>query len=187
MTKENTTMLERYAKRKTRKGTLTKTLTARIDSDVYEDFKNYCEGLGLSVSEGVNLLIHEELRYVVMGISGIEHTENTFEYKEEDKGPTFTFIPPSKKHTDVVKQNTNEHQEEDNTHTDVFNLEYNSNTDRFTTKPYERNGNLYCPICGEWKSAKNFSRHAKEQHNTSTKSIYTNPLYLESIANMLGK
>lgn len=183
-------MLEKYAKRTVRKG-VTKTMTARIDASVYEDFKRYCEGLGLTISEGVNLLIEEELHYVVTGEYGREYTMKARSNTTVDTWHTASLDMYDSLNTDEYKgptatidYNTPVSQE----NTDVSQDEYTLNTsvDRFTTKQYEKKGKLFCPLCGEWKSAGNFDRHAQQQHNTTRKAIYTNTAYLQVIQSKLN-
>jgi antitoxin component of RelBE/YafQ-DinJ toxin-antitoxin module len=45
---------------------------------------------------------------------------------------------------------------------------------RFTLTKWKREDMVPCPICKEWKSASNFSRHAKETHNLSSEEMFTN-------------
>jgi hypothetical protein len=54
---------------------------------------------------------------------------------------------------------------------------------RFTTKHFEIDNEIPCPICGTWQNAKNFNRHA-ERHNTDRKEIYTNKKYQDKIKAM---
>jgi antitoxin component of RelBE/YafQ-DinJ toxin-antitoxin module len=39
-----------------------KTITARIELDKYTDFKRFCDSLGLSINEAINILIDSELK-----------------------------------------------------------------------------------------------------------------------------
>lgn len=52
--------LKAYAN--TKKNTKTTTITARIPNAKYEAFKEYCDELGISISEAINVLIDSELK-----------------------------------------------------------------------------------------------------------------------------
>jgi antitoxin component of RelBE/YafQ-DinJ toxin-antitoxin module len=78
-------------------------------------------------------------------------------------------IDEDKMNDDVVKKNT---------------ITNKPNTNRFTTNQWKVNEMLPCPICGEWKAASNFSRHAKH-HDITTEEIFTNEKYQEKIGAMM--
>lgn len=59
-----------------------------------------------------------------------------------------------------------------------------ANTKRFTTTQWKVNGQLPCPICGEWKAAENFSRHAK-MHGMTTNRIFKSEEYEDKIKAMI--
>ena len=42
----------------------TKVITARIQEDLYESFKNHCEENGFSINEAVKVLIENELKSI---------------------------------------------------------------------------------------------------------------------------
>lgn len=50
--------LANYAKNKSKKS---ETVTSRVPTDVYQNFKKHCDSLGLTISEAVLLLIKNEL------------------------------------------------------------------------------------------------------------------------------
>ncbi|HDU1185823.1 TPA: hypothetical protein REU56_002933 [Listeria monocytogenes] len=52
--------LEQFARNKKSKEE-TEVLTARLPKTLYGNFKNYCDDLGLSISEGVCLLVEKEM------------------------------------------------------------------------------------------------------------------------------
>lgn len=146
----------------------TEVLTARLPASLYKEFKAYCDDLGLSISEAVYLLVDREMK-------GIESAESeistTIEYKMND-GVVDEGVSIVKKNTNVLKKNTQRKQ---------------TNISRFITKDWWVDGELPCPICGEWKNAKNFSRHAKEQHNMTTEQVLTNEEYKEKANAMVKK
>lgn len=53
--------LRKYARYRTPEK-LDKTVTFRMNSEVYGQFLEYCNGLGLEVSEAIRLLIQDELK-----------------------------------------------------------------------------------------------------------------------------
>lgn len=166
--------LERFA-RGPRGKERTEVLTARLPASLYKEFKAYCDDLGLSISESVYLLVDREMK-------GMESAESeistTIEYKmNNDVVAMNTNIVDKdasivKKNTNISKENTERKQ---------------TNTSRFTTKGWWVDGELPCPICGEWKNAKNFSRHAKEQHSMTTEQVLTNEEYKEKANAMVKK
>lgn len=159
--------LEKYARNKRRKEK-SEVLTARLPHSLYEGFKTYCDDLGLSISEAVCLLVEREMAGSDNAFDEVsttkEYINNT--YSSEDEVKTNT-----KPTTSVVRKNTNKN---------------NSNTKRFTVKQWVVNDKLPCPICGEWKTAGNFLRHAKT-HGMTTEQIFTNEEYKETIELMVAE
>lgn len=159
--------LEQFARNKRRKEK-TEVLTARLPKSLYEDFKRYCDELGLSISEAVCLLVERE----VTGIESNTEIATTIEIHDEYKVNDDKDI----KSTNVYKENTNIVKKNANS--------FNSNTNRFTTKPWQVNGLLPCPICEEWRASGNFSRHVK-QHGKTTEELFTHEEYKEKIQAMI--
>lgn len=167
--------LQAFAKK--RKKEETTTITARVPNGKYNSFKNYCDDLGLSINEAINLLINVELKEASKNnnivIQDEQHDLNQvtiddvindeLELNNDDEAKVNT-----KKNIEVkAKKNTT------------------SNTEgRFTTKQYQVNGELPCPICGNWENASNFNRHAKK-HATTSKDIFTNEKYIEKVSAMI--
>lgn len=149
--------LERFAKNGRAKEK-TEVLTARIPESLYKDFKDYCDDLGLSISQAVYLLVKREMTAIETETQDDESMLYTNVYKTNHSVVDAT--------TNVVKPTTK------------------ATTSRFTTKQWQVNGEIPCPICGEWVSSSNFSRHAK-QHGSNTYSIFTNETYLIKVNEMI--
>lgn len=169
-----TTYLKQFA-RKQRIKENTRVLTARLPENLYGQFKMYCDDLGLSISEAICLLVERE----VASLQSESEVSATIENKMND---------------DVVELNTDEYNKTAKMNTNKYTKNTNvvdkntstskANTKRFTVKQFEVNGELPCPICGEWKAASNFSRHAKG-HESTTEEIFTNEKYKEKLKAMM--
>jgi antitoxin component of RelBE/YafQ-DinJ toxin-antitoxin module len=141
--------LKQFARNKQHKEK-TEVLTARLPANLHSDFKSYCNELGISVSEAVYLLIDKEITNVRNDETTNMNTERIQKYTKENE----TTAPVVGQTTDVVITNTN------------------VNTNRFTVKQWEVEGEIPCPICEEWVSKSNFSRHAKVNHQNATQVIF---------------
>ncbi|MCR6463200.1 hypothetical protein [Bacillus paranthracis] len=159
--------LEQFARNKRRKEK-SEVLTARLPHSLYEDFKTYCDELGLSISEAVCLLVEREM---TGSDNAFDEVATTKEYIKNTNSSDYEVKTNTKSTTNVVKKNTKEN---------------NSNTKRFTVKQWVVNDKLPCPICGEWKTAGNFLRHAKT-HGMTTEQIFTNEGYREKIELMVAE
>ncbi|KAA0756027.1 hypothetical protein DN401_12630 [Bacillus sp. BF2-3] len=159
--------LEQFARNKRRKEK-SEVLTARLPHSLYEDFKTYCDELGLSISEAVCLLVEREM---TGSDNAFDEIATTKEYIKNTNSSDDEVKTNTKSTTNVVKKNTKEN---------------NSNTKRFTVKQWVVNDKLPCPICGEWKTAGNFLRHAKT-HGMTTEQIFTNEGYREKIELMVAE
>lgn len=159
--------LEQFARNKRRKEK-SEVLTARLPHSLYEDFKTYCDELGLSISEAVCLLVEREM---TGSDNAFDEVATTKEYIKNTNSSDDEVKTNTKSTTNVVKKNTKEN---------------NLNTKRFTVKQWVVNDKLPCPICGEWKTAGNFLRHAKT-HGMTTEQIFTNEGYREKIELMVAE
>jgi antitoxin component of RelBE/YafQ-DinJ toxin-antitoxin module len=56
--------LKQFAKEPKKGKGETVVLTARLPESLYEDFKGYCDSLGLSISEAINLLVEQEMTHI---------------------------------------------------------------------------------------------------------------------------
>ncbi|MBT2734107.1 hypothetical protein [Bacillus sp. ISL-7] len=159
--------LEQFAKN-SRAKEKTEVLTARIPESLYRDFKDYCDDLGLSISEAVYLLVKREMT----GFEKETQDDESVLYTNENNSNDDEY----KKNHFVVETTTNV--------VKPTTKKISTTTERFTTKQWQVNGELPCPKCGEWVSASNFSRHAK-QHGSNTYSIFTNETDLIKINEMI--
>lgn len=159
--------LKKYARNKRRKEK-SEVLTARLPHSLYEDFKTYCDDLGLSISEAVCLLVEREMAGSDKAFDEVATTKEAIKNTDSSDDEVKTN---TKSNTNVVKKNTRKN---------------NSNTTRFTVKQWEVNDKLPCPICGEWKASGNFSRHAKT-HGITTEQIFTDEEYKEKIELMVAE
>src|SRR3954454_19803995 len=82
--------LKQFSRNKRNKGK-TEMLTARVPEKVYNEFKNHCEELGLSISEAVNLLINKELLSVEEELEEEEIQNNTNIIDSDHKLSTFAI------------------------------------------------------------------------------------------------
>lgn len=96
-----------------------------------------------------------------------KNTESSLSVVEQDSQVNTNVVTP-KTNVDKPKQTTK------------------GNTERFTTKPWQVDGELPCPLCEQWFSASNFSRHAK-QHGTNAHAIFTNEKHQKKIDEMTLK
>lgn len=158
--------LQQFAKK--RKKEQTTVITARIPNSNYKSFKKYCDDLGLSINEAINILVNNELK---------ELTEVSTEVIEDNE------IDKNQVTIDDVINNVDEDESEVNTE---INTDKNTkgNNKRFTTKQYEIDKELPCPICSTWQKATNYNRHVKN-HVTSRKEIFTNEKYQDKIKAMI--
>ncbi|WP_454871099.1 hypothetical protein [Priestia megaterium] len=136
--------LDKYARHCKRKEP-TKVLPIRMPESTYNQFRQRCEDLGLSMSEAGYLLIKEEIEDDV-------YTS----YTNEVAVTTSPLQLPIQK--------------EDAPTTKVIGQKTFLPSTRWTSASYEIENELPCPLCNQWYSKANFSRHAKS-HNSSTRGI----------------
>lgn len=132
--------LDKYARQFKRKEP-TKVLPIRIPESIYNQFRERCKDLGLSMSEAGYLLIKEEIESDVY----ISYTNEI----------AVTTIPIQKENTPTTK---------------VVDQKTSLPSMRWTSASYEIENELPCPLCNQWYSKANFSRHAKN-HNFTTREI----------------
>ncbi|WP_050183973.1 hypothetical protein [Domibacillus robiginosus] len=150
--------LEQFARNKRRKEPST-VLTARLPDSLYENFKEHCDELGLSMSEAIYLLVEREI--TVNQKTGKESAAYISKHIQSGEEAATNTRPVIK---DTIKMQTN--------------------TKRFTVKQWEVDRELPCPICNSWSNAGNFSRHAKK-HYTNTQAIFTNQEYIKKADEMV--
>jgi hypothetical protein len=149
--------LQQFAKK--RKKEQTTVITARLPNSKYNLFKKYCDDLGLSINEAINLLIEAELKEVDIIIQN-----------EADVNQVTI---------DDVINDSKDDEEKVNTEVNT-----KGNNKRFTTKQYEINEELPCPICSTWWKATNYNRHV-QKHVKTRKEIFTNEKYQDKIKAMI--
>ncbi|MCU7766688.1 hypothetical protein [Priestia megaterium] len=139
--------LDKYA-RQSRSKEASKVLPIRLPESIYEQFRERCDELGLSMSEAGYLLIREELE------------ENLYTTTTNEVAATTGRIQKSiqDENTPYIKKTTNSS---------------SSFSSRWTSAHYEVENELPCPLCHQWYSKTNFARHAKN-HNTTTKELLEN-------------
>ncbi|MCQ6281059.1 hypothetical protein [Bacillus sp. EB600] len=160
--------LEQFARNR-RKKEETEVLTARLPKSLYSDFKDYCDQLGLSISEAVYLLVEREMSGSPKENTSKLNISKPKENTTDDKTIDVVVEPSTKATTQVFKE---------------IAASKEATKSRFTAKSWEVDGKLPCPKCNQWVSASNFSRHAK-QHGTTTQEIFTNERYKERIDRMI--
>lgn len=171
----NVGYLEQFARNK-RSKEKSEVLTARLPHSLYNDFKTYCDELGLSISEAVCLLVERE-------VSSVKPLENT---AMNEISTTLERNVNTSSNTDnsevVVKPNTKVNTVKKTSTTKPTTNE----SKRFTTNPWKVNDKLPCPICEKWYAATNFSRHAKD-HGTTTEQLLTDEQYKDKVNSMVAE
>lgn len=136
--------LDKYARQSKTKEP-SKVLPIRLPESIYEQFRQLCDELGLSMSEAGFLLIREELEDSLYNQITNEVAMTTERIQK----------PIHHESTPYTKNNTGKP---------------SSFSTRWTSINYEIENELPCPLCHHWYSKANFSRHAKN-HNTTTKEL----------------
>ncbi|PGL88557.1 hypothetical protein CN926_00705 [Bacillus thuringiensis] len=137
-------ILKRYAKDTTKEPT--EVLTTRVPRSIYNQFKRHCEQYGLSLAEATAILIKTELGDSYKAPSH-EDVSKLIQKESSIQTSSLQTVSPKK--------------------------QPRSNTGRFVTTEYQVDGELPCPICGEWKSSTNFARHVKTSHKKTTQEVFT--------------
>lgn len=137
-------ILKHYAKDTTKEPT--EVLSLRIPRSIYIKYKEHCEQYGLSLAEATAILIKTELGDAYKAPSH-EDVVRTIQKELPKWSSSLQTVSPKK--------------------------QPRSNTGRFVTTEYQVDGDLPCPICGEWKSSTNFARHVKTNHKKTTQEIFT--------------
>jgi hypothetical protein len=139
--------LLRKKSKKVEKDPRIQSISTRLTKQEYDEFLKLCEDTGYSVSEGLRLLIQQEIK-----------TKDDEVYTKRLQTSTERL----QMNTERLQMNTQRKQ----TFTNV------NIGSRFTTNEWKIGNELPCPICEQWMSAANFSRHAKS-HELTTKEIFT--------------
>ncbi|PEM30185.1 hypothetical protein CN598_12735 [Bacillus wiedmannii] len=132
----------------------TEVTSVRIPKSVHKSFKEHCEKYGLGIAEAINILIKNELGDTYKQ-PDYEDVSNKLQ-EQLQKEPPMKSSSPQK----VITKSSPRSQTR-------------NGSGRFTTTEYQIDGELPCPLCGEWKSHTNFARHVKGTHGKTTQEIFT--------------
>jgi antitoxin component of RelBE/YafQ-DinJ toxin-antitoxin module len=156
--------LQPFAKK--RKKEETTVITARIPNSKYELFKKYCEDLGLSINEAINLLVDAELK------------EADIIIKNEADVNQISI-------DDVIEDSKDEEEK--------LNTKVNTKTntiekkERFVYEPYMNHENkVPCPICEKFISKTNYVKHSGKMHEMTAEEVLTSEMYQDKIKEMLN-
>jgi hypothetical protein len=199
-------VLDQYKKKKKRTGKGAIGITARIPKDLHQEFKVYCDALGLSLNEALYILIENEMKRIRPRVLQNEVKNEVNLHQSEVRNEVSLLQDDAKLLQSEARNEVNLHQNdakllqrevkvlqnevkflqsEVKNDANFLQSEVKMKNNRFTVKDYKLNDELYCPICKTWQNFSNFSRHAKT-HGTSTKEIYTNPVYAREAAKALA-
>lgn len=128
----------------------TEVTSVRIPKNMYKEFKHHCERYGLSITEAINILIRNELGGNLKEVNYEDAPKKIQEQLPQESSSPSVKLPTQPARSQPRKQ-----------------------TGRFVTTEYQVDGELPCPICGEWKSSTNFARHVKTNHKKTTQEIFT--------------
>lgn len=144
----------------------TETITSRVPTELHKEFSEHCDRLGLSLSEAVYLLIKQEMTEN----EGIQ--KNTKEIHNES-------VVGKNIHNQQADLVDDEAPEREEIYDDVY-IKNTKVNKRKTAKPaprslkkqFELDGKVPCPICNNWQSSSNFSRHTKIYHDKTTEEVF---------------
>jgi hypothetical protein len=139
-------------------------VTSRLTSDEHEKFKAICDATGYSISEAIRLLVVAELspkqRHAAKPVSATKsnpvHSDFNYEAPVNAVASEKPDVPVERKSYNPISKPI-----------------HRVGSAKFVTERWKVNESLPCPICREWHSATNFSRHAKKVHGMTTKDIFT--------------
>ncbi|PTX47841.1 hypothetical protein C8P63_1496 [Melghirimyces profundicolus] len=136
--------LERFARKRRNR---TETLTARVDPDTYKRFKEHCDRLGLTVSEGVALLVEKEV--------GSDPVTNVH-----------TYVPTE------PAGNTNVHTSVRTEHESIRRYTPPPQGKYGGKRKLSPDGRKeWCSLCQDWRSAAHFGRHCRDVHNMTPDQV----------------
>lgn len=148
--------LEQFVRIKKGKGKNV-TTTVKLPEETFYTLRNYCDNLGITLTEAIYLLVERELKE-----AGSNNIQQHTKYKEINHEIAATIQPNTEyeeEHTPHIQQNTTKRSSS------------TSSSIRFNTTEYVINEELPCPICEKWVSRGNYSRHAKG-HDLTTQEIF---------------
>jgi antitoxin component of RelBE/YafQ-DinJ toxin-antitoxin module len=167
--------LQAFAKK--RKKEETTVITARIPNSKYNAFKKYCDDLGLSINEAINILINDELKE-----ASKVNNEIIQDVIDDVNQVTIDDVINSESEVSATVNNEVMADDEKEVNTKV-NTKVNAS--RFTYDSFEIDKQIPCPICNEWFDKSNFARHTKNKHKQSPQQILLNDEYKEQLNNMI--
>lgn len=131
--------LKKYAKKPT--VPRSKPISSKLSEKEYRDFVDYVKSLGLKVSEGIRLLILEEI----------------YNGEQSNSKPMFTKTNQryDKSSTKKISLDENELQKK---------TKVNPRKAAVYLKKFKIDGKLPCPICKTWTSAAHFKQRHAEKH-----------------------
>lgn len=146
-------------------------VTGRIPADIHEKFLEICEASGFTVSEAVRALVINE-------VSPKRNTTPQSSRPRVEPPKQSAYTPPVPSRVESTPVSSQPETAVKPTPAPAmpekkFNPVTNIPMGRFNTNRWKHNNMLPCPICVEWVSASNFSRHAKVTHDLTTKEIFT--------------
>lgn len=162
--------LEEYAKRHKKEETIS--AATRLPQRTYKAFKKHCEGLGLTISQGLAVLVNEELKSVNNYVNkSIDETKTKIETEQKTNLQTNVNILRAAPAAQRPKRASS------------------SNGERFNTKEFQIGNMIACPLCRKWTSNKNKSRHFRDDHTPSTNTfdVYTNKELAEIARQMVAE
>lgn len=131
--------------------TLTRRYNTRLSEEDAEQFEEICRKYNLTPSEAIRLLIVEEIKRVrdeKQTNADEEETMSRGMRTIADRELTYVSKPAKTKKSTAARGG------------------------RFTTTQWQVGKATACPICRDWHSTVNFSRHAKVVHGMTTKEIF---------------
>jgi len=132
-------------------------VTARFPKSLYHDFKTRCDSYGIPVSEAIRELVKGEMN----GFKGLETATNNELATTIEREPTTQNTPP--KNTKRIQSTTNKGK-----------TTTKATTKQIDTTRWQVDKEIPCPICQEWFSSTNFSKHAKNVHESTRIEIFSN-------------
>lgn len=154
-----------------------KPITTRVTEKEYAAFERLCNDTGFSISEAIRVLIQQEIRPEEDKVNTEEYRANTFvsnagegRQHKEDKPKQSEY---KTLHKEVKPQPMSVGEVTDRVIAATTAKQKRASTGKFTIKHWQKAGHVPCPICEDWKTATNISRHAKTAHAIqSTKELY---------------
>lgn len=155
-------ILDKYARKHKSTDPRTETVSTKLTKEEYKRYLAYLEERGLTVSEGTRYLILEEI--------------NQGNEEETKKGISeYTAIDTQLLISSTIDRPRPKPKPK-------------ANSGTFTTKKWQLNGKIACPLCRDWTSTTNFRRHVEKHHNgMPTKEIFNDPERIKIADEMVRK